>query len=184
MATKKDNLPIKADVDLENGGTITYANEVIATIAGVSANEVDGIAGMSVGSGINEILGRNRSVTRGVKVEIANQEVTVDLSIVVEYGYPIQKVASDVQENVRRALESLTGLHVNKVDVHVLGVDFENEKQAALESLNASEQPLLEDATQDDYQPIPGVIVEDDESAPEVEEAKQADEADTNEANE
>ena len=60
MAQKKENLPVKVDVDLQNGGTITYANEVIATIAGVAANEIDGIAGMCISGGFSEILSRNR----------------------------------------------------------------------------------------------------------------------------
>ena len=143
MPQKKDNLPVKVDVDLQNGGTITYANEVIATIAGVAANEIDGIAGMCVSGGFGEILGRNRNITKGVKVEVGSQEAAVDLYIVVEYGKPIQKVASEVQENVRKALESLTGLHVVRVDVHVQGVSFEKEKKAAMSSIEAANNPVL-----------------------------------------
>ena len=143
MPQKKDNLPVKVDVDLQNGGTITYANEVIATIAGVAANEVDGIAGMCVSGGFSEILGRNRNITKGVKVEVGSQEAAVDLYIIVEYGKPIQKVAAEVQENVRKALESLTGLHVVRVDVHVQGVSFEKEKKAAQTGIEAAKNPVL-----------------------------------------
>lgn len=143
MPQKKENLPVKADVDLQNGGTITYANEVIATIAGVAANEIDGIAGMCVSGGFGEILGRNRSITKGVKVEVGSQEAAVDLYIVVEYGKPIQKVAGEVQENVRKALESLTGLHVVRVDIHVQGVSFEKEKKATLTGIEAAKNPRL-----------------------------------------
>jgi len=143
MPQKKENLPVKADVDLQNGGTITYANEVIATIAGVAANEIDGIAGMCVSGGFGEILGRNRSITKGVKVEVGSQEAAVDLYIVVEYGKPIQKVAGEVQENVRKALESLTGLHVVRVDIHVKGVSFEKEKKATLTGIEAANNPRL-----------------------------------------
>ena len=146
MAQKKETLPVKVDVDLQNGGTITYANEVIATIAGVAANEIDGIAGMCVSGGFSEILGRNRTITKGVKVEVGSQEAAVDLYIVVEYGQPIQKVAQEVQENVRKALESLTGLHVVRVDVHVQGVSFEKEKKAALTGIEAAKNPRLTEA--------------------------------------
>jgi len=129
---------VKVDVDLQNGGTITYANEVIATIAGVAANEIEGIAGMCISGGFSEILSRNRNITRGVKVEVGSQEAAVDLYIIVEYGKPIQKVAGEVQENVRKALESLTGLHVVRVDVHVQGVSFEKEQnQPALEGFES-----------------------------------------------
>jgi uncharacterized alkaline shock family protein YloU len=141
---KTENLPAaKVDVDLQNGGTISYANEVIATIAGVAANEVEGIAGMCVSGGISEILGRNKNITRGVKVEVGSQEAAVDLYIIVEYGYPIQQVSAEVQENVRRALESLTGLHVVRVDVHVQGVSFEKEKQETQNILEATKNPGL-----------------------------------------
>ncbi len=144
MPQKKENLPVKVDVDLQNGGTITYANEVIATIAGVAANEIDGIAGMCISGGFSEILSRNRNITRGVKVEVGSQEAAVDLYIIVEYGKPIQKVAGEVQENVRKALESLTGLHVVRVDVHVQGVSFEKEKKANQTSIEAAScSPVL-----------------------------------------
>jgi len=131
MPSKKDNLPVSVDVDLDNGGTIKYANEVIAIIAGVAASEVEGIAGMCTSGGISDIIGRNRNITRGVKVEIGSEEASVDLYIIVEYGSPIQKVAAEVQENVRKAIETMTGLRVVCVDVHVQGVSFEKEKKDA-----------------------------------------------------
>ena len=146
MASKKDNLPTNVDFDLENGGTIKYANEVIAIIAGVAASEVDGIAGMCTSGGISDILSRNRSITRGVKVEIGGEEASVELYIVVEYGSPIQKVASEVQENVRKAIETMTGLHVVNVDVHVQGVSFEREKMALQSGLESAHLTSEENA--------------------------------------
>ncbi|MBQ9196308.1 MAG: Asp23/Gls24 family envelope stress response protein [Clostridia bacterium] len=146
MASKKDNLPTNVDFDLENGGTIKYANEVIAIIAGVAASEVDGIAGMCTSGGISEFIGRNRNITRGVKVEIGGEEASVELYIVVEYGSPIQKVASEVQENVRKAIETMTGLHVVNVDVHVQGVSFEREKKALQSGLESAHLTSEENA--------------------------------------
>ena len=146
MASKKDNLPTNVDFDLENGGTIKYANEVIAIIAGVAASEVDGIAGMCTSGGISDIIGRNRNITRGVKVEIGGEEASVELYIVVEYGSPIQKVASEVQENVRKAIETMTGLHVVNVDVHVQGVSFEREKMALQSGLESAHLTSEENA--------------------------------------
>lgn len=151
---KKENLPVKVDVDLQNGGTISYANEVIATIAGVAANEIEGIAGMCVSGGISEMLSRNKNITKGVKVEVGSQEAAVDLYVIVDYGKPIHKVSAEVQENVRRALESLTGLHVVRVDVHVQGVSFEKEKKAVQTGLEASKNPVL-GAPETDAQPAP-----------------------------
>ncbi len=152
MSAKKDNLPTNMDVELENGGTIKYANEVIAIIAGVAASEIDGIAGMCTSGGISDIIGKNRNITRGVKVEVGGEEASVELYIIVEYGSPIQKVASDVQENVRKAIETMTGLHVVNVDVHVQGVSFEREKkavQSGLESahLSSEETSRIEEET-------------------------------------
>ena len=138
MASKKDNLPQAVENDMEQGNTITYANEVVAIIAGVAAGEVEGIAGMCSVSGI-DILGRNKNITKGVKVEIGTEEASVDLYIVVEYGTPIQKAAQDAQENVRKAIETMTGLHVVRVDVHVQGVSFEKENNA----LNAGAKKAL-----------------------------------------
>ena len=139
MATKKDNLPLTLDQDNDSTGTITYANEVIAIIAGVAANEVEGVAGMCSGGGITDVFGRNKNITRGVKVELGTEEAAVDIYLIIEYGTPIQTAASNVQENVRKAIESMTGLHVVRVDVHVQGVSFEKENNA----LNAGAKKAL-----------------------------------------
>ena len=131
MAAKKETssaLPLATENDTTPSAKITYANEVVAIIAGLAANEVEGIAGMcSVGG---SILNKNRNVTKGVKVEIGTEEAAVDLYVIVEYGTPIQRAAMDAQENVRKAIESMTGLHVVRVDVHVQGVSFEQENKA------------------------------------------------------
>ena len=132
MALKKDNLPVNVDVDTDQGSSITYANEVVAIIAGVAA-----IAGMCNVSG--NLLGKNRAVTKGVKVEIGTEEASVDLYVIMEYGTPIQKAAYDAQESVRKAIETMTNLHVVRVDVHVQGVSFEKENNA----LNAGAKKAL-----------------------------------------
>ncbi len=138
MPSKKDNLPLNVEKDMENTGTITYANEVIAIIAGVATSEVEGIAGMCTSGGISDILGRNRNITKGVKVELGSEETSVDLYVIVEYGTPIQKAAHDAQENVRKAIETMTGLHVVRVDVHVQGVSFEKENKALEKGLQSA----------------------------------------------
>ncbi|MDR1570649.1 MAG: Asp23/Gls24 family envelope stress response protein [Oscillospiraceae bacterium] len=134
-----DNLPAHVESSLAEIGTITYANEVIAIIAGMAASEIDGVAAMGTTSSIVDILGRNRKpITKGVKVEVGSEEASVDLVFSVEYGKPIQRVCRDVQESVRKAIETMTGLHVVKVDVHVLGVSFERETQQIAEGLQAA----------------------------------------------
>ena len=153
MASKKDNLPQTVEMDTEQTSNIIYANEVVASIAGVAASEVEGIAGMcNVSGGI--LSKKNNNITKGVKVEIGTEEASVDLYVIMEYGTPIQKAGQDAQENVRRAIESMTGLHVVRVDVHVQGVSFEKEntaldegkKNAVLESGEEKKQaPVQED---------------------------------------
>ena len=110
---------------------------MVAIIAGVAASEVEGIAGMCNVSG--NLLGKNRAVTKGVKVEIGTEEASVDLYVIMEYGTPIQKAAYDAQESVRKAIETMTNLHVVRVDVHVQGVSFEKENNA----LNAGAKKAL-----------------------------------------
>lgn len=143
MAPKNENLPMNAELSANDGGTITYANEVIAIIAGVAASEIEGLAGMVTSGGLGDIISKNRNITRGVKVEVGTEEVSVDLYAIIEYGQPIQKVASEVQENVRKNIEAMTGLRVVRVDVHVQGVSFEKEKREVQQSLSAADVPNL-----------------------------------------
>ena len=151
---KKENLPLTVDLsDMEIDSNITYSNEVVAIIAGLAASEVEGIASMVNVSGSN-LLGKNRNITKGVKVETGTEEASVDLYVTVEYGKPIQKAAQDAQESVRRAIEAMTGLHVVRVDVHVQGVSFEKEnnllsagaQSAMLESGEGEEAPAVTEA--------------------------------------
>lgn len=143
MAPKNENLPVDAEMKMSDGGSITYANEVIAIISGIAANEIDGIAGMVTSGGFGDIIGKNRNVTRGVKVEVGTEEVSVDLYTIIEYGQPIQRVATEAQENVRKSIEAMTGLKVVRVDVHVQGVSFEKDKREAQSNLEAANVPNL-----------------------------------------
>ena len=109
-------------------GEIHISDEVVSIIAGLTATEVEGVASMSGGiaGGIAEALGR-KNLSKGVKVEVGGQEVTVELLLVVEYGSRIPDVAWKVQDNVRKAIETMTGLTVVNVNVHVQGVSFPQE---------------------------------------------------------
>ncbi|MBE5803436.1 MAG: Asp23/Gls24 family envelope stress response protein [Clostridiales bacterium] len=151
MASKKDNLPLTVEMDTEQSSNIIYANEVVASIAGVAASEVEGIASMcNVSGGI--LSKKNNNITKGVKVEIGTEEASVDLYVTMEYGTPIQKAGQDAQENVRRAIESMTGLHVVRVDVHVQGVSFEKENNAlnagARQAAIEAGEPTAEEAAE------------------------------------
>lgn len=111
-------------------GLIRIADEVVGIIAGLAATEIPGVAGMSGGlvGGIAEMLGK-KNLSKGVKVEVGEREAAVDLYIIVEYGVRIPDVALRVQENVKRAIESMTGLDVVEVNIHVQGVGFGQESK-------------------------------------------------------
>ncbi len=110
-------------------GAIRIADEVVSIIAGLAATEVEGVASMSGGivGGIAEALGR-KNLSKGVKVEVGEQEAAVDLYLIVGYGSRIPDVAWTVQENVKKAIETMTGLAVVNVNVHVQGVSFPQQK--------------------------------------------------------
>ena len=143
------------DKDQESG-QITYANEVIATIVSVATTEVEGISGIAGSGAISGILAKGKT-PRGVKVDMDGENVDVDVSVTVDYGMPIQKVGRNAQENVRKSIESMTGLHVEKVDLHVVGVSFEKENQEMQQSQKLAltieeekEHPSLEEAIEED----------------------------------
>jgi|LSQX01.3.fsa_nt_gb uncharacterized alkaline shock family protein YloU len=112
----------------EEIGTVKIADEVVCIIAGIAATEVKGVAGMSSGiaDGISEMLGR-KNLTKGVKVEINDKETLVDLFLIVEYGSKIPEVSWEIQEKVKNAVETMTGLNVAKVNIHIQGVHIEKE---------------------------------------------------------
>lgn len=111
-------------------GNIRIADEVVSIIAGLAAADVKGVAGMSSGiaGGIAEMIGR-KNMTKGVKVDVKGNEVTIDLYIVVEYGSRIPEVAWEIQEKVKKAVETMTGLKVLNANIHVQGVHIQKENR-------------------------------------------------------
>jgi len=105
---------------IDEDGRISIAEDVIASIARIAAEKVDGIAHSSGsgGGGLMSIFG-GEDVAPNIKTELANEEVRVELRISVEYGYPVHEVAQGVQQNVQRDIESLAGVTVANVDVFV-----------------------------------------------------------------
>jgi uncharacterized alkaline shock family protein YloU len=105
-------------------GEMVIADEVIATLAGVSAIECYGIVGMAskrATDGIVELLGRE-NLSKGVKVYTQDDEIVIDLFIIVEYGISISAVAKNIIETVKYNVENLTGMNVKKINVMVEGV--------------------------------------------------------------
>ncbi|HCS74301.1 MAG TPA: Asp23/Gls24 family envelope stress response protein [Clostridiales bacterium] len=111
-------------------GKVTFADEVIAIIAGLAATEIPGVAGMSGGlaGGIVEMLGR-KNLSKGVKVVVGEKETAIDLFVVAEYGVRIPEMAWNIQENVKKSVENMTGLTVKEVNIHIQGVVFEKENK-------------------------------------------------------
>ncbi len=109
---------------------IKIADEVVGIIAGLAATEVQGVAGMSGGiaGGIAEMLGR-KNLSKGVKVQVGEKETAIDVYIIVDYGTKIPEVAWNVQESVKDAVETMTGLSVVEVNIHIQGVNIEKDIQ-------------------------------------------------------
>ena len=133
MDNKRD---IVVSSSQEGLGGIRISDDVVGVIAGMAATEVPGVAGMSggLGGGIAEMLGR-KNLSKGVKVEVGEKEAAIDLFEIVEYGVRIPDVASQIQVNVKQAIEGMTGLSVVEVNVHVQGVTFGTTETKEDESL-------------------------------------------------
>ena len=112
--------------DDETVGTVQIADEVVAIIAGLAATEVEGVASIA-GNITNELIGKlgMKKLQRGVKVEVAEGVVSVDLDINIKYGYSIPKARAVVQEKVKSAIENMTGLEVADVNVNIADVDMQ-----------------------------------------------------------
>ncbi len=126
-------------------GTVKIADEVVSIIAGLAATEVEGVASMSGGlaGGISEVLGR-KSFSKGVKVEVGTEEAKIDIFITVKYGERIPDVAWDIQESVKKAIETMTGLNVSSVNIHVQGVQFPKQENEEAETEEVAEQAAAE----------------------------------------
>ena len=127
----------KEEIDTENTG-VKISNDVVAVIAGVAVSEVSGVASMQSGfaGGISEVLSGKKNRTKGIKVEVEGNIAKIDVNIIVEYGTHIPDVAFEIQNRVKKSVESMTGLNVEEVNVHVQGVNTKS-----LDSENSSEEP-------------------------------------------
>src|SRR5690606_19703684 len=101
-------------------GSVQIAPEVLEVIAGLAAIEIEGVAGMSGGiaGGIAQLLGR-KNLSKGVKVVLAEDKANIDLSMIVEYGFRIPELCDQISRNVKHAIESMTGISVNEVNIHI-----------------------------------------------------------------
>ena len=106
-------------------GEVRIADEVVAIIAGLAATEVDGVDSMA-GNITNELVGKlgMKNLSKGVKVDVTEEHVSVDLSLNIKYGYNIPDESERVQDRVKSAIENMTGLTVLDVNIRIAGVNI------------------------------------------------------------
>jgi len=122
MSEEKNSYTIHEELGM---GEVQIADEVVAVIAGLAATEVEGVASMA-GNITNELVAKLgwKNLSRGVKVSVEDAEVKVALALNMSYGYSIPKTAAKVQDKVKTAIESMTGLTVSEVKIAIAGVDM------------------------------------------------------------
>ena len=120
MADNRKTFKIKSD----QVGDVRVADEVVAIIAGLATTEVEGVSSMA-GNITNEIVSKlgMKNLSKGILVEVMENEVKVDVAINISYVYSIPEVSSTVQDKVRTAIETMTGLNVAVANVHTESVD-------------------------------------------------------------
>jgi len=109
------------EIVAENDESIKIANDVVASIAGVAVSEVPGVYGMA--GGITEIFGK-KGLSKGIKVEVGEKDTKIDVNIIVEYGVRIPDVAFEIQNREKKAVETMTGLNVSSVNIHIQGINI------------------------------------------------------------
>ena len=127
LAGQEQIIPNCADLTEKTENGIEISNDVIAVIAGVAVSEVQGVASMSgsFAGGITEVLSGKKNMAKGIKVEKTDNTAKIDVNIIVEYGTRIPDVAFESHNRVKTAVESMTGLKVEEVNVNVQGVSTE-----------------------------------------------------------
>ena len=132
----KQEVEIEEEIKTDNDG-IKISDDVVAVIAGVAVSEVPGVSGMAGGFavGISEVFSGKKNLAKGIKADINENSAKIDVNIIVEYGSRIPDVAFEIQNRVKKAVESMTGLKVEEVNVHVQGVNTdtasENEEETS-----------------------------------------------------
>ncbi len=137
MEENRDEL-METEGEVENVAEgIQISSDVIAVIAGVAVSEIPGVYSMDGGfaGGITEVLKGKKNLAKGIKVDTSNEKTKIDVNIIVEYGARIPDVAYEIQNRVKTAVENMTGLKVEIVNVHVQGVNTQS-----LNSSNESDE--------------------------------------------
>lgn len=137
MEEEKNLVIENKEIVAENDESIKISNDVVASIAGVAVSEVPGVYGMA--GGITEIFGK-KGLTKGIKVEVGEQETKIDVNIIVEYGARIPDVAFEIQNRVKKAVETMTGLKVANVNIHIQGINIPEKRSEEPDENNSTNE--------------------------------------------
>ena len=135
MEEEKNLVIENKEIVAENDESIKISNDVVASIAGVAVSEVPGVYGMA--GGITEIFGK-KGLTKGIKVEVGEKETKIDVNIIVEYGARIPDVAFEIQNRVKKAVETMTGLKVANVNIHIQGINIPEKRSEEPDENNST----------------------------------------------
>ena len=138
---KGEVVELEEEIKSENDG-IQISSDVVAVIAGVAISEVQGVAGMAGGfaGGISEVFSGKKNLAKGIKADINDGKAKLDVNIIVEYGSRIPDVAFEIQNRVKKAVENMTGLVVEEVNVHVQGVNTDTAVSEKTETENDNQE--------------------------------------------
>ena len=138
---KGEVVELEEEIKSENDG-IQISSDVVAVIAGVAVSEVQGVAGMAGGfaGGISEVFSGKKNLAKGIKADINDGKAKLDVNIIVEYGSRIPDVAFEIQNRVKKAVENMTGLVVEEVNVHVQGVNTDTAVSEKTETENDNQE--------------------------------------------
>lgn len=114
--------------DVHDVGTVKISEEVLAAIASLATKEVDGVAEI-IGAKQSSFLGGKKSLGKGIKITLDNEEAVIEMSISVRYGEVLVDVAKKIQDSVKKSVENMTDIPVREVNVNIAGIDFPNKKE-------------------------------------------------------
>ena len=145
MSEDNKEVEVKGEVTINKNGdnNIQISDDVVSVIAGMAAAEVPGVSEMA--GGISEVLSGKKNMSKGIKVDVQEKNTKIDVNIIVEYGARIPDVAFEIQKRVKKSVESMTGLTVTEVNVHVQGVNTNLEKKEEKVVEKKEEKPEKKD---------------------------------------
>ena len=120
----------------DNQGIVKISDEVVSVIAGIAAEEIPGVLEFQGGvtNNITQIFKGKKSVGKAVKVTLEEDRATIELFLTVEYGVKIMEVVAKVQENVKKTVETMTGLIVDSVNVCVQNIFLPKTEEAEIKN--------------------------------------------------